>query len=43
LVNGFDLVFVIIFLASFFARVYGTAFHNSDIMAFGSDLLAIGG
>lgn len=43
LVNGFDLLFVIIFLASFFARVYGTAFHNMNAMGFGADLLALGG
>jgi len=43
LVNGFDLIFVIIFLVSFFLRIYGTVFHNSDVMGYGADLLALGG
>lgn len=43
LVNGFDLIFVLIFLTSFFARVIGTVDHNANAMTFGADLLAIGG
>jgi hypothetical protein len=42
LVNGFDLVFMIIYAVYLGARTYGFHYGNSDALALGADWLAIG-
>jgi hypothetical protein len=43
LVNGFDLVFMIIYFVYLTARVYGFHYNNADAISLGADWLAIGG
>jgi hypothetical protein len=43
MVNGFDLVFVFIFIIYLGARILGTLWHNPQALETGTDLLAIGG
>ncbi|XAO25011.1 hypothetical protein I312_103820 [Cryptococcus bacillisporus CA1280] len=42
LVNGFDLVFMIIYAVYLGARSYGTRYHNEYALGLGADWLAIG-
>jgi hypothetical protein len=42
LVNGFDIVFVIIYFVYLSARSYGFHYHNADALSLGADWLAIG-
>ncbi|ORY33033.1 hypothetical protein BCR39DRAFT_520833 [Naematelia encephala] len=42
LVNGFDLVFMLIYAFYLSARLYGFHYHNDDALSLGADSLAIG-
>jgi hypothetical protein len=42
LVNGFDLVFMIIYGVYLGARTYGFHYNNADALSLGADWLAIG-
>lgn len=42
LVNGFDLVFMIIYAVYLGARSYGARYHNEYALGLGADWLAIG-
>lgn len=42
LVNGFDLIFMMIYGVYLGARTYGFHYHNSDALSLGADWLAIG-
>ncbi|WWD21218.1 hypothetical protein CI109_105702 [Kwoniella shandongensis] len=42
LVNGFDLVFMIIYAVYLGARTYGFHYHDADALALGADWLAMG-
>lgn len=42
LVNGFDLIFMMIYGVYLGARTYGFHYHSSDALSLGADWLAIG-
>lgn len=42
MVNGFDLVFMLIYFVYLVSRTYGFHYRDDDAMALGADWLAIG-